>query len=99
IALHHLTLNFLAPALIFPEGADFARVLLHAVIVVIETAALVWMCLHVNQLIVAVNGNLAVAEKATGETRVAADRMRLLAQAETTRRQTMADVAANMDTE
>jgi len=41
-AVHHLGLNFLLPALVFPDGADFGRVLLHALIVVIETAALVW---------------------------------------------------------
>ena len=40
IALHHLLLNFIAPSLVFPAGADLARVVLHAVIVVFQTAAL-----------------------------------------------------------
>ena len=39
-ALHHLVLNFIAPAWVFPGGADLARVLLHAVIVVAQTLAL-----------------------------------------------------------
>ncbi|WCL54811.1 methyl-accepting chemotaxis protein [Gimibacter soli] len=39
-AMHHLLLNFLVPAWVFPEGADFGRVVLHAVVVVLETAAL-----------------------------------------------------------
>jgi methyl-accepting chemotaxis protein len=43
IALHHLVLNFLLPAAIYPGGADFGRVILHAVIVVLETAVLVWL--------------------------------------------------------
>ncbi len=47
IALHHLTLNVLAPALVFPAGTDFLRVLLHAAFVVLETAALAWMCIEV----------------------------------------------------
>ncbi len=43
IALHHLALNFALPALVFPGGGDILRVLLHAVIVVFETAALAWL--------------------------------------------------------
>lgn len=39
-ALHHLTLNVIAPAWVFPGGADFARVIIHAVIVVVQTAVL-----------------------------------------------------------
>jgi len=42
-ALHHLLLNFLVPALVFPGGADIWRVVLHAVIVVLETAVLIWL--------------------------------------------------------
>jgi methyl-accepting chemotaxis protein len=40
IAVHHLALNFLLPAAVYPGGADFGRVVLHAVIVVLETAVL-----------------------------------------------------------
>jgi methyl-accepting chemotaxis protein len=49
-ALDHLTLNSLAPALVFPEGADFSRVVLHAVILIIETGALVWMTTRIVTL-------------------------------------------------
>ena len=38
IAVHHLSLNFLMPYALYPEGADFVRVLFHAIIVVVETA-------------------------------------------------------------
>lgn len=41
-AVHHLLFNLTVPAWVFPEGADFLRVVLHAVIVVIESAALYW---------------------------------------------------------
>ncbi|WP_417320758.1 methyl-accepting chemotaxis protein [Emcibacter sp.] len=40
IATHHLLLNFVMPSAIFPDGADFMRVVLHAVIVVVETGFL-----------------------------------------------------------
>jgi methyl-accepting chemotaxis protein len=43
VAVHHLSLNFLLPAAVFPDGSDFGRVVLHAVIVVVEAAVLVWL--------------------------------------------------------
>jgi methyl-accepting chemotaxis protein len=43
IALHHLVLNFVLPAAVYPGGGDFGRVVLHAAIVVLETAVLVWL--------------------------------------------------------
>ncbi|MEM6856248.1 MAG: methyl-accepting chemotaxis protein [Pseudomonadota bacterium] len=51
-ALHHLILNFAAPALVFPEGASFVRVLLHAGIVVMETAVLVLLVSRIESLVV-----------------------------------------------
>ena len=50
-ALHHLLLNFVAPALVFPDGANLARVLFHAVIVVIESAVLIILCRQFEALI------------------------------------------------
>lgn len=44
IALHHLILNFVVPYWVFPEGADFFRVVLHAVVVIVEAGVLVWSC-------------------------------------------------------
>ncbi len=43
VAVHHLGLNFLASSLVFPGGPHLDRVILHAVILVLETAALIWM--------------------------------------------------------
>jgi len=42
-AVHHLSLNFFLPWAVFPEGANFLRVVFHAVIVVGQAAALIWM--------------------------------------------------------
>ncbi|ADZ72163.1 methyl-accepting chemotaxis protein [Polymorphum gilvum] len=42
VAVHHLVLNFAFPFLLFPGGANFARVVFHAVIVVAEVGALWW---------------------------------------------------------
>jgi methyl-accepting chemotaxis protein len=43
VAVHHLLLNFVFPAAVFPTGGDFGRVVLHAVIVVLQTAVLGWV--------------------------------------------------------
>jgi len=43
IALHHLVLNFLYPYAVFPDGSDLPRVLIHAVIVVVQVAALAYL--------------------------------------------------------
>ncbi|GAK33820.1 chemotaxis protein [Iodidimonas nitroreducens] len=39
---HHLLLNFAIPAWVFPDGGSFWRVVLHAVIVIVETGVLYW---------------------------------------------------------
>ena len=43
IALHHLVLNYGLPAAVFPGQGALTRVLFHAVIVVIQAVALVWL--------------------------------------------------------
>ncbi len=43
VAVHHLSLNFLLPEAVFPDGADFFRVVFHAVIVLFEAGVLIWL--------------------------------------------------------
>ncbi len=50
-AVHHLSLNFAAPAYVFPEGADLGRVVFHAVIVLIEAGVLIALCRQFETLI------------------------------------------------
>lgn len=40
VAVHHISLNFLLPYAVFPEGADLGRVILHAVAVLIEAVVM-----------------------------------------------------------
>ena len=49
VAVHHLSLNFLLPAAVFPDGSNFLRVVLHAVIVIAEAAVLIWLTHQVAQ--------------------------------------------------
>lgn len=53
IAVHHLALNYMAPALVFLNGSDPARVILHAAIVVIESGVLLWMSHRITSSMVA----------------------------------------------
>jgi len=47
-AVHHLVLNFAFPAAIYPGGTDMLRFLVHAVILVVEAAALLWVAWRVT---------------------------------------------------
>jgi methyl-accepting chemotaxis protein len=64
VALHHLVLNIIVPALVFPGGADLGRVVLHAVILIAEAGVLVWLALQLERL-------LAVAAQKTAEAEAA----------------------------
>ncbi len=68
-AVHHLTLNFLMPAAIFPGGADVMRVLLHAGIVVMETGVLIAISLQLVRLFETSEAALAEAEASAAEAR------------------------------
>ncbi len=50
-AVHHLVLNFLLPAAVFPGGSDFGRVVLHAVILVLEAGVLIWLAHTLARLV------------------------------------------------
>ena len=51
-ALHHLLLNFAAPLYVFPDGANLARVLFHAVVVLVEAGALVALCSKLEAFVI-----------------------------------------------
>jgi methyl-accepting chemotaxis protein len=65
VALHHLALNFVVPAAIFPGGTDFGRVVLHAGILVLEAAVLVWVAHELARLFVTTAQKTAEAEAAS----------------------------------
>ena len=46
-AVHHLLLNFVVPTAVFPDGADLWRVIVHAVILVTQTAVLILSLIHI----------------------------------------------------
>src|SRR5215813_1817024 len=74
VAAHHLLLNFVLPAALYPGGSDFARVVLHAVILLIEAGVLIALAHKLAQLFETTARKTAEAEaahaaeaRATGE--------------------------------
>jgi methyl-accepting chemotaxis protein len=71
-AVHHLVLDFVAPRSVFPDqsGLDgIPRVLLHALIVVVECGILIWMTVRIRALFVAADQENARANAALDESR------------------------------
>lgn len=64
VALHHLILNFILPDLIYPGGSDFGRLLVHAGILVAETAALVWISYMIERMFDKISAEVALATEA-----------------------------------
>ncbi|WP_310530946.1 methyl-accepting chemotaxis protein [Novosphingobium sp.] len=50
-AVHHLALNFAAPMLVFGGSGDFARVVLHAVVVIVESTVLLGLANKLEQFL------------------------------------------------
>jgi methyl-accepting chemotaxis protein len=50
VATHHLLLNLVLPAAVFPGGGDLARVILHAVILVAEAGTLMWVSQNIAKM-------------------------------------------------
>jgi methyl-accepting chemotaxis protein len=74
VAVHHLVLNFLLPAAVFPGGADFGRVVLHAVIVVLEVGVLIWLTHSLTRAFESAAAALGEAKRLGAETeRMAAE--------------------------
>ncbi len=73
IAAHHLSLNWALPEFLYPGGSDLSRTLLHAAIVVVETAGLVWMVAARQRQDRALEQGSAAARAAAEEARTARD--------------------------
>lgn len=71
IALHHIILNFAFPYTLFQDGADFSRVLFHAVIVILETAVLIYVVLNMNKLFDSALKDKSLAEQCVNDAETA----------------------------
>ncbi len=71
VAVHHLVLNFALPMAVFPAGANFGRVVFHAVIVVVEVGALWWLTDQLSKAFQEAGAALDAAEAAQGTAQAA----------------------------
>lgn len=98
IALHHLLLNFLLPAAIFPGGGDFFRVVLHAVIVLIEAGVLIWVSQYLARALSQAATALGEAETARQQVERAATHERETeARAKNEQRDVLARIASDFE--
>ncbi len=66
IAVHHLLLNVLLTAAVFPGPPDLGRVVLHAVVVIVETGILIWLTHQMASLFAHAHAALTEAERLRG---------------------------------
>ncbi|MBZ9791837.1 methyl-accepting chemotaxis protein [Rhizobium sp. 3T7] len=71
VAVHHLVLFFLLPVAVFPGTSDFTRVLLHATVLVLQSAVLVALVHRVAKALASVETAEEAAERATAAQRAA----------------------------
>ncbi|MGQ3356504.1 MAG: methyl-accepting chemotaxis protein [Phreatobacter sp.] len=82
VAVHHLGLNMIYPMAVFPEGGDFGRVVIHAVILVAQAVALAWLCDRLATAFAVSDTAVADANRATERMEAAAARERTLTAAQ-----------------
>lgn len=73
IALHHLGANVLMPAWVFPDGADLGRVILHAVIVLVEAGVLVFISQRLEHMVYSQAKIQAEADRLEREVQISRD--------------------------
>jgi methyl-accepting chemotaxis protein len=98
VALHHLVLNFMVPAAVYPGGSDLGRVVLHAVILSIEAGVLAWLAHTLSALFDTAAQKTAEAQ-AAGAAQAQANAERLEAERRAQQKQDAArrDLAAGFE--
>lgn len=98
-AAHHLVLNFVFPYAVFPDGANFGRVVLHAAIVVVETAVLIWLTYRLSSMFAQSQETLDAIEAARRqETALNAEKLHLQEESAAQRRRDMLEISERFET-
>jgi methyl-accepting chemotaxis protein len=98
VALHHLALNFILPAAVYPGGADLGRVVLHAVILLVEAGVLIWLAHKLADLFETAARKTVEAEAASAaEARANADRTNAEQRAKQEREAVMRELASGFE--
>ncbi|MGO4739275.1 methyl-accepting chemotaxis protein [Bosea sp. 2KB_26] len=94
-ALHHLALQYLLPSAVFYQGGNIWRVLLHAVIVLIETAFLAALAMILGRMFAMNRDSLRHANEIAERERAAGERERRLADELGRRSETLRETVLN----
>ncbi len=71
VAVHHLLLSYVLPAAVFPGAASLGRVIVHAVILVLEAGVLVGIAVNLDRMFVALDSRNAAARQALADAEAA----------------------------
>jgi len=96
-AVHHLVLNFVLPDAIYPGNGDFMRVVLHAVILLLEASCLISLTYKLNSLFAANDTTLKLMEAAQQQERSAQASLAEKAAREYQRAEYIAGLAGSFD--
>ena len=77
VAVHHLVLNLVYPQAIFVEGASLARVAVHAVILIAEAGALIWLAVTLTRAMATADAAKVVASEQSNENEILDHQQRL----------------------
>jgi methyl-accepting chemotaxis protein len=98
VALHHLVLNFVLPAAVFPGGADLGRVIFHAAILVMEAGVLVWLAHQLARLFdMAAQKTVEANAASAAETRANNERVESERHAKQERESAMRELASGFE--
>jgi len=67
VSVHHLTLNYVLPSAVYPGGTNLLRVIVHAIVVVIEVAILIFVGHTIRRAFAAADQARNAAEAAAAE--------------------------------
>jgi len=77
VAIHHLVLNYAIPSAVFPSShPELGRVILHAAIVVIQTAVLIWVVNQLQTMFAESDAALSAANAARADADILAEQQR-----------------------
>ena len=98
VAVHHLSFNFFLPALVWPSDGSFLRVMLHAVILIIEAGALIWLAKNLESAFASSDAAVADAQAAEAQVRAMAEEQEhARAEAEALRREELSRLATELE--
>ncbi|PTM39245.1 methyl-accepting chemotaxis protein [Bosea sp. 124] len=93
-AVHHLVLQYVLPSAVFYQGGSLLRVLLHAVVVIMETAFLATIAVIMERMFRMNAESLALARQTAERERIAGEGEKRLAEEQSRRAQVLREIVA-----